>query len=84
MASPEEAEKAVEKILQPAKDELATSQEKVSRRMARNAAVHRLLTPASSAFAALALAEYLESTGLVVVVASAIGFTIGLVLERTR
>ena len=84
MASPDEAERAAEEILRPAKDELAAKQEKVSRRKARNAAVHRLLTPASSAFAALALAEYFTSDGLVVLAASAIGLTVGLILERTR
>ncbi len=84
MISPDQAEKAAEGLLQPSKQELAAKQQKLSRRKARIDKIHKLIPPAVAAVAALELVDYFESTGYTVLVAAAIGWGAGLILDRKK
>ena len=84
MVSPDQADKAAESLLQPSKDELSARQQKVARRKADTTKFYGLIAPAVTAIGALVLVDYLNSIVLTAIVATAIGWTVGSIVDRIR
>ena len=84
MVSRDQADKAAESLLQPSKEELSARQQRVARRKADNTKFYKLVVPAVAAIGALVLVDYLNSIVLTAIVATAIGWTVGSILDRSR